>query len=482
MKYGILFIIAGILFVYGCSSTETTTVRTSPVTFRPDVTDVADPSDITQTSPFSITIGEAEPVRSLDPLYALNAATQRAVALIYEGLTRLDADGIIHPALAKSWEVSADSTTYTFTLERNAFFHNDNAFTSGFGRPVHSEDVAYVFTRMTSRNVPPYASELFRTHIKGFDAYLTQTRNTFFSDELFFEGITGITTPNDSTVVFQLNRPYAGFVNLLAHPFASIYPREAVNRRNFSLHSNPVGTGHFSMSMVSGDSLITLERHFNHYNATLIESNLSSVSIRIFRDESSLFRNLASGRIDIIPHAGPQTVQTVITSDHQLGVSYNELLTAVKRGSDTFYLLYFSDNNAGIPMRELSWIKHALQDVTPDGNIEKTLHFDTIQPPSVDAINERQNIGYTPSIFIAHTARKIISDATNKPDFQLYGLRVPNGDIVLNFTDKHPEQFKKAVPLATFIFPHFSLMHKNTGGITFNHEPWWMGFEAVQRN
>lgn len=483
MKSGILTVlVTGILFIYGCSSTETTTVRTAPVTFRPDVTQPSQPSETATIAPFSLTIGEAEPVRSLDPLYALNEATQRAIALIYEGLTRLDAHGNVQPALAKSWTVSPDSMTYTFTINPLAFFHNDNAFTSGFGRPVTSEDIAFVFERMTLRTVPPYAAEKFRRHIKGFDAYLTQARNTFFSDELIFERITGITTPNDSTVVFQLNRPYSGFLSLLSHPFASIYPREAIGRRNITLHNSPVGTGHFTMSKVSGDSLITLERHFNHYNANLIESNLTSISIRIFRDESSLFRNMASGRIDLIPHAGPQTVQTVITQDHELGISYEEMLIAQKRGFNDFYLYYFPENNLGIPQSEVRWIKHALMNVEPDGHIQKNVHFTTIQEPSIEAIQEKQNIGYVPSVFIAHTARKLISEAENKPDFQLFSIRIPNGDMVLYFTKNTPEAFNNAVVLASFRFPHFSLMQKSIDGITFNEHPWWLGLESVQRN
>src|SRR6195952_6169793 len=65
----------------------------------------------------------------LDPQVATSFATQLITSTIYEGLTAIDPDLHIVPALAKSWTVSPDGRTYTFELRPGAAFHNGRALT-----------------------------------------------------------------------------------------------------------------------------------------------------------------------------------------------------------------------------------------------------------------------------------------------------------------------------------------------------------------
>jgi nickel ABC transporter nickel/metallophore binding protein len=48
--------------------------------------------------------------------------------LLYEPLVRYAADGTIIPALAESWEISADGLTWTFALRPGVTFHDGSAF------------------------------------------------------------------------------------------------------------------------------------------------------------------------------------------------------------------------------------------------------------------------------------------------------------------------------------------------------------------
>lgn len=57
---------------------------------------------------------DAEP-KGLDPQTATDTASVTVIATLFEGLTRLDADGTVVPAAA-DWTVSKDGKTYTFTL------------------------------------------------------------------------------------------------------------------------------------------------------------------------------------------------------------------------------------------------------------------------------------------------------------------------------------------------------------------------------
>ena len=67
----------------------------------------------------------------LDPTAGAAAAIDEVVyANVFEGLTRIDRDGAVQPALAESWTVSDDGLTYSFTLHPGVAFHDGSAFDS----------------------------------------------------------------------------------------------------------------------------------------------------------------------------------------------------------------------------------------------------------------------------------------------------------------------------------------------------------------
>src|SRR5260221_689848 len=65
----------------------------------------------------------------LDPTAGAASAIREVVyANVFEGLTRIDANGAVQPALAQSWTVSADGLTYTFKLHPGVKYHDGTAF------------------------------------------------------------------------------------------------------------------------------------------------------------------------------------------------------------------------------------------------------------------------------------------------------------------------------------------------------------------
>src|SRR5437773_6613641 len=78
--------------------------------------------------------------RSMDPALSTDVPTGRAVAYIFDGLTRFTPDAKVVPGLAKSWDVSADGITYTFHLRRGVKFHD--------GRPFAAKNVVATFQRV----------------------------------------------------------------------------------------------------------------------------------------------------------------------------------------------------------------------------------------------------------------------------------------------------------------------------------------------
>ena len=83
------------------------------------------------TSTDKITLGLVAEPASLDFTKTDGAAIPQALLVnVYEGLVKLDQDGKIVPALAKSWKVSDDKLTYTFDLVEGAKFTSGQAFTA----------------------------------------------------------------------------------------------------------------------------------------------------------------------------------------------------------------------------------------------------------------------------------------------------------------------------------------------------------------
>ena len=83
----------------------------------------------------SITEGIIGTPRFINPVLANSPADLDLTSLIYSGLMRKNADGILIPDLAKNYKMSKDGLTYTFTLKDKIYFQD--------GKPVTADDVVF---------------------------------------------------------------------------------------------------------------------------------------------------------------------------------------------------------------------------------------------------------------------------------------------------------------------------------------------------
>lgn len=99
---------------------------------------------------------------NLDPTSGAAAAVDEVVyANVFEGLTRIDRDGRVQPALAKRWDVSKDGLTYEFELQGGVTFHNGAAFDADVAR--------FSLERITAQGSTNAQQQLF-TAIKTVEA------------------------------------------------------------------------------------------------------------------------------------------------------------------------------------------------------------------------------------------------------------------------------------------------------------------------
>ena len=169
----------------------------------------------------SVSIGmRLEPSPGLDPTTGAAAAiSQVTLYNIFEGLTRLDGGGGVLPLLAKSWTISDDGTTYTFSLESDVVYHNGAAFDSG--------DVKAQFERN--------AAEDSSNKSKGL-----------------FSSIVSIATPDAHTVIVTLPSANALFPFFLAQAPAAILDQESYTDAN----TNPMEQVH--INSLNGPKVIRL--------------------------------------------------------------------------------------------------------------------------------------------------------------------------------------------------------------------------------
>lgn len=316
-----------------CKQPETIVVDRDPETVvSPDTLDQApdEPRDATFQQ---LNIGELQSISSLDPLLAATTSDLRAIQLLYEGLVRFSETGEIVPAIAQEWSIDNSNRRYTFHLRPDVYFHNSDVFGSGTGRKLTSGDVKFVFERMAKRNVPPHTAQLFMD-IAGFNPYFQEQRQIYNSRLRQLEGISGIQTPNDTTVVFQLNQPDPDFLQKLAIPLAVIYPKEAINnaRDGFAV----VGTGPFAFSQRSNDSTYVFSRFDNYYAASDIQ--LNRIDVITSDNELSLFEAMEAGNIHYLPELGPALSQQVLTEDAEFVTSYGDRYTLSRSDSIEYVL------------------------------------------------------------------------------------------------------------------------------------------------
>ena len=211
--------------------------------------------------------------RSLDPAHATDVPSGRAVAYLFDGLTRFSPDAKIEPGLAERWDVSDDGITYTFHLRRGVTYSDGTPFVAGH--------VALSFARVLdpktkSGTVWPLLP------IKGAKEF-AEGKGTSI----------GVAFPNDSTVVITLEQPLAIFPKLLAMPVASITPPHV--GADFS--EKPVGTGPWRLVAWKHDDYLKFARNPTYFGGA---STIDTLIARIIPEPSTAVAEFESGTVDIL--------------------------------------------------------------------------------------------------------------------------------------------------------------------------------------
>ncbi len=198
----------------------------------------------------NITVDLTQAVPDLDPAVAYDTTSAEVDEQLYEPLVTYQKNTYnIVGDLAQSYEVSSDGLTYTFHIRKGVTYWN--------GDSVKAQDFVDEFERVLNPKLQPKPSP----------------GSSFFLDiqgaQQFFDGkaktISGITTPDDNTLVVKLVKPQAFFLQILAMPFISaVDPKFVSQVGNAALDtSKAMGTGPFQL-VSNGQDKVVLKRN-PHY-------------------------------------------------------------------------------------------------------------------------------------------------------------------------------------------------------------------------
>ena len=204
--------------------------------------------------------------RSFDPHQESEFLSFLVASHVYEGLTRLDRDLKVEPALAERWE-SPDALRWRFRLRSGVRFHD--------GRALTAEDVV---TSLERARVHPRSD---------WSSYLVAVERVEALDE--------------RTVEITTRRPYSLLLQKLA--YILIVPRDAPTDID-----RPVGTGPYRLMAPLSDRRLVLHAFEGHWGPRPAEA---VVHLEI---EPSLERALAAGRReppDIVLAVGPQAASVI---------------------------------------------------------------------------------------------------------------------------------------------------------------------------
>jgi len=217
-----LGLLAGLgLLVSGCTSSP------SPVQFAPDQ---------------ALRLVAPRDVLTLDPAKIHQPSVELSLARnVFGGLYRFR-DGLVEePDLATDMPtISPDGLTWTFQLRSGAHFSN--------GNPVKAEDILYSWNRVAS--LTDYDSSFIFQEVVGFTDVQEKRTKT----------LSGLTAPNDHTVVAKLTKPAGYWIVELGLWAAAVIDKNVVGARGedtwWTTPEGLVGTGPFRMtSRVEGRSL-----------------------------------------------------------------------------------------------------------------------------------------------------------------------------------------------------------------------------------
>ncbi len=233
---------------------------------------------------------------SLDPGVVTGVPEHRIIANLFEGLATNDPKDLSpQPGMARSWTISKDGLTYTFSLR-------DAGWTDG--RKVTAHDFVYAWERVLNpKSGAKYAQQLF--YLKNGEEYNKGKLTDF--------GQVGVKALDEKTLQVTLRAPTPYFLFLTT--FYTLYPvpKWAIEAhgKDWVKPGKIVSNGAFRLASWVPQRELVLEKNPAHWDAASVR--LQKVIMLPTDDINTAYKQFQAGDSDWIPTVPPAQIDSART-------------------------------------------------------------------------------------------------------------------------------------------------------------------------
>ncbi|MEY3717507.1 MAG: hypothetical protein RL285_1382 [Bacteroidota bacterium] len=252
-------------------------------------------------------------VTTLDPAFVRSQSENWIVSQIFNGLVDLDAQLQPVPALAKSWDISADLRNYTFHLRSDVNFCFVDKQGNITTRKMIASDVAYSLSRIADPATGSPGAWIFAGKIDS------QLHRVFLA-------------PNDSTFVLKLLSPTASLLGLLSTNFGYIVPKEYANLDKSYLARNPTGTGPFYVRRWEEEIKLVMRKNPHYYERDsqgIPLPYLDAINVTFVKNKQTAFMQFAAGSYDFFNGLEGSFKDELLTDHATLKPKYAQKMKAI---------------------------------------------------------------------------------------------------------------------------------------------------------
>lgn len=262
LSVGFVLIAASLaILVAGCGSSGSAT----------GVVAGEDPTQTQAQAPESATAAFPAPIQSLNPATAVDANGLSVLNLIGANLYELEGEKTV-PGIADKGTVSGGGLSWTFHLRPRLKFSD--------GSPLAAEDV-----------------------VASIEA-VSKDPTSFYGGVT--EPIKKVTAKGADTVVVSLSRPYPSLPKVLAEPLMTIFPADAVGKKNF--HNDPISGGRYVLKSWGGTETAVLERNPNFWGKAAAIPKLTLTTVA---DPNTRLQQVETDQINLAYSLPPEAISEV---------------------------------------------------------------------------------------------------------------------------------------------------------------------------
>jgi len=227
------------------------------------------------TNKDTLVIGLDDDPPQLDPHLSSAAVDRQVFQSLFNKLIDIDEKLEFVPELAKTWEISPDGKTYTFTLEEDVLFHD--------GTPFNAEAVKFNFERMLNPDFgSPRKSEI--------------------------DLVDQVNVVSEYEVEVVLKESYAPFLSVLTDRAGMMVSPKASEELGEDFSNKPVGTGPYKFEDRVVQDRVELVRFEDYWGE---KPTIEKVVIKPFTDSNVRVTNLVSGDLDMVNKVAFKDLKTL---------------------------------------------------------------------------------------------------------------------------------------------------------------------------